>query len=212
MRVTYNPAIFNVSDLAAAMGIILTPQDSTTAARWQNETPYVADLIGQSLAIDNNSVLLDYGCGIGRVAKELIARHGCRVIGVDISPQMRALAAVYLDSDRFFACPPAMFGHLLDRGLIVDSALAVWVLQHCFKPADDIARIRRALRADGRLFVLNNIHRAVPTLEKGWVDDRIDVRAQLCNEFALLQEGAPALERTTPMIANTTFWATFQRS
>ena len=211
MPITYNPAVFDARDVAAAMNIILTPEDSTTAERWRNETPYVADLIGQSLIIDSNSVLLDYGCGIGRLAKELIARHGCRVIGVDISAQMRAMAPIYVGSDRFFACPPAMFDQLLERGLTVDGAFAVWVLQHCHKPADDIVRIRRALRADGRLFVLNNLHRAVPTREMSWVDDGIDVRARLCSEFRLLQEGKLPLEHSTPFVVSATYWAAFQR-
>lgn len=211
MMATYNPTVFKVNDLAAAMQIILTPEDSSTEARWKSETPYLADLIGRWLEITPQSVLLDYGCGIGRIAKELIARHGCRVIGVDISPSMRALAPVYVESDRFFACAPAMLDGLIERGVIFDGALSIWVLQHCVTPAEDIARIRRALRPEGRLFVLNNVNRAVPTLERGWLNDRIDLRAELAREFALLGEGAPAREHTTPAVAQGSFWAAFRR-
>jgi SAM-dependent methyltransferase len=210
MSPTYDPTVFNVNDIAAAMRIILTPEDSTTEERWRTETPYLADLIDRWLTITPNSVLLDYGCGIGRIAKELIARHGCRVIGVDISPAMRALAPMYVQSERFFACPPAMLDTLIEHGPIFDGALSIWVLQHCLTPADDIVRTRRALRPDARLFVLNNIHRAVPTKESDWVNDGLDVRKQLGNEFVLLAEGAPAREATSPMIAQGTFWAAFR--
>jgi cyclopropane fatty-acyl-phospholipid synthase-like methyltransferase len=88
MALTYDPHIFQVNDLASAMKVILTDEDSSSDKRWKTETPYAADLIGQYLTIDRDSLLLDYGCGIGRMAKELIARYGCRVIGTDISPQM----------------------------------------------------------------------------------------------------------------------------
>jgi SAM-dependent methyltransferase len=209
MALTYDPRVFQVNDLAAAMKIILTEEDSSSDTRWKTETPYAADLIGQYLTIDHDSLLLDYGCGIGRVAKELIARYGCRVIGTDISAQMRALAPIYVDSERFFACSPAMLDYLIEQGVAFDGAVAIWVLQHCYQPADDIARIRRTLKPSSRLFVLNNLQRVVPTREKGWYDDRLDVRALLRSEFSLLQEGKPALERTSPLIAQHTYWAVF---
>ena len=139
MQLTYDPAVFNVDSISAAMQIILTPEDSTTEARWKTETPYLADLIGQQFDISPHSLLLDYGCGIGRMAKEVIVRHGCRVIGVDISPSMQALATKYVASDRFFACPPAMLDGLTERGVIFDGALSIWVLQHCQYPAEDVA-------------------------------------------------------------------------
>jgi len=102
MALTYDPSVFQVNDLAAAMKIILTEEDSSSDKRWKTETPYAMDLIGQYLTIDRDSLLLDYGCGIGRVAKELIARYGCRVIGTDISAQMRALAPSYVNSTDFW--------------------------------------------------------------------------------------------------------------
>ena len=70
----------------------------------------IADLMSRHGQLGPNDVVLDYGCGIGRMAKELILRHNCRVIGVDISPNMRALSVQYVNSDNFFACPPAMLG------------------------------------------------------------------------------------------------------
>jgi len=211
MALTYDPSVFQVDDLGAAMSVILTGEDSSTEARWQAETPYAADLIAQWLPIGRDSLLLDYGCGIGRLAKALIARHGCRVIGVDISVKMRGLAPLYVGSDRFFACSPEMLDGLTEGGVAFDGALSIWVLQHCFRPADDVARIRRGLKPHGRLFVLNNIQRAVPTREQGWTDDGKDVKALLCDEFDLLAAGKPALEHTSPLIAQHTYWAAFAR-
>src|SRR5262249_33707894 len=111
--VTYDPSIFDVTTLEDAMRIILTPEDSTTEQRWATETPYLTDLVSRCFELSPTSLVLDYGCGLGRMAKALIARHGCHVVGVDISRNMRSMAAAYVDSDRFFACPPAMLDPLL---------------------------------------------------------------------------------------------------
>ena len=71
MAFAYDPSVFNVSDMNQAMRIIMTAENSTTEERWRTETPYIADLIGQKISITRDTLLLDYGCGIGRVAKEL---------------------------------------------------------------------------------------------------------------------------------------------
>ncbi len=151
MPLTYHPAVFHVNDIAQAMAVIMTPEGSTTAERWETETPYLADLIAQELTITPDTLLLDYGCGIGRLAYELIQRHNCRVVGVDISPSMRALSVVYTRSDRFMSCSHDMLEGLTARGLRFDAALSLWVLQHCATPAQDIARIRNALKPDGHV-------------------------------------------------------------
>ena len=78
------------------MRIILTPEDGMSSVhRWKTETPYLMSLIEKHIV--NGATVLDYGCGIGRLAKPLIEKHSCDVIGVDISPNMRALAASCVD-------------------------------------------------------------------------------------------------------------------
>jgi SAM-dependent methyltransferase len=211
LELTYNPAVFDVADIATAKRIILTPEGVPTEQRWRVETPYVADLITQSLAPSSHTLLVDYGCGIGRIAKELIARHGCRVIGIDISASMRALAVNYVQSDRFFTCPSQMLDLLIERGLTVDAAISIWVLQHCVFPSEDISRLKRALKPGGGLFILNNDDRAVPTVERGWVSDGLDIKALLSQEFVLQSEGRPMREQTSAPIAELTYWAAFAK-
>lgn len=155
--------------------------------------------------------MLDYGCGIGRMAKELIARYGCSVIGVDISPNMRAIAVAYVGSDRFFVCPPAMLDLLAERGVAFDLALAVWVLQHCANVHDDIARIARALAPTGGLFVVNQRTRSVPTVELGWIDDGIDIYALLRETFHQRSRGSLPAEHTTKRVSQRSSWAAFRR-
>jgi 2-polyprenyl-3-methyl-5-hydroxy-6-metoxy-1,4-benzoquinol methylase len=211
MQVTYNPGVFEVNDIAQAMNIILTPEGSTTAQRWETETPYLADLIAEQFTLTADSLVLDYGCGIGRLAHELIKRHGCRVAGVDISPSMRALSVIYTRSDRFMSCSQEMLDGLTARGMRFDAALAIWVLQHCAMPAEDVARIKRAIKPGGDLFVANGNVRSVPTAEQGWVNDGLDIKAMLAGEFETVRLGGLTREKTTEIIAEGTFWGAYRR-
>jgi SAM-dependent methyltransferase len=217
MAALYYPEIFNVADMKRAKGIILTEEGpgADTETRWALETPYVIELIGQAFSLRPDMVVLDYGCGIGRMAKAMIDASGCSVIGVDISPGMRALAGEYVRSDRFMAVTPGQFDILVGAGLRVHAAISVWVLQHCFAPADDIACIRRSLIPGGGAFVLNMPKRAVPAVldsapaqpgEFVWAADGIDVAMLLLAAFHLEAEGVPDKARSPNMADAGAFW------
>jgi cyclopropane fatty-acyl-phospholipid synthase-like methyltransferase len=141
--------------------------------------------MGAWLAPKPGMLLLDYGCGIGRMAKALIEGFGCQVIGVDVSHSMRILAHAYVRSDRFTAVSPTILATLIERGLVCDAALSVWVLQHTARPADDMETMRRALKPGARITVVNTNFRSVPSREHGWGDDRVDVEALLRRHFAV---------------------------
>jgi 2-polyprenyl-3-methyl-5-hydroxy-6-metoxy-1,4-benzoquinol methylase len=211
MDLTYHPEIFDTATPEQARQIILTGEGSTTEDRWRIETPYVAGLIASGMTLDANSVVIDYGCGIGRLSKELIARHGCRVIGVDISAKMLAMAVDYVQSDRFLPLAPAMLDGLVAKGFRADAAISIWVLQHCLKPAVDIERIDRAVAAQGTIFVLNNIYRAVPTREADWANDGIDIKATLAKHFAVVRDGKPPDEVTPKDLRDIIFWAFYTK-
>jgi SAM-dependent methyltransferase len=212
----YYPEIFDVVDIQHAKQTILTDEGpgASTEARWAIETPYVMELLNPALGLQADTVVLDYGCGIGRMSKAMIEASGCSVVGVDTSPAMRRLAGEYVTSDRFVAVSPHLFDRMVGSGLRVHAAIAVWVLQHCFAPADDLARIRRALVADGKAFVLNMPKRAVPAVlddvEAGrrftWAQDKIDVAALLRTEFRVVAEGVPDRSRTPNMADVGAYW------
>ena len=210
MALTYNPSIFNVANLSQAMQIILTPEGSTTEQRWQVETPYLAELITQSIEVTSETVVLDYGCGIGRMAKELIERSQCRVVGVDISPSMRALAVGYVNSERFFACPPSMLTMMIERGMKFDAAISIWVLQHCLRPEEDIDLLRQALKSAGNIFIVNNIYRAVPTKEQVWANDGANIKELLSQNFKLEREGSLDPNFIAASLSQLTFWASLR--
>jgi ubiquinone/menaquinone biosynthesis C-methylase UbiE len=179
----YDPSCFDVTDLDSAKAIILTPEGSSTEERWQNETPLVVENIIKECGLTNRNVILDFGCGVGRIARELIDNTGAFIIGVDISSSMCRLALDYVASDSQFVCvSPSALDVLIDSGLRVDAAYSVWVLQHCSEPEIEITRILSALKPGGKLHVVNNLYRAVPT-SAGWADDSKNIRSLLSDLF-----------------------------
>ena len=116
-----------------------------------------------------------------------------------------------MDSDRFVAVAPSHFDTMVRAGLRVQAAIAIWVLQHCLDPAEDIARIGRSVLANGRIFVLNMPKRAVPAVIPGsdkfvWAPDEVDVAALLQGTFSLQAEGAPDKSRTPNMADVGAYW------
>lgn len=186
---TYTPSVFDVRDVDEARRIILTPEAGTsTDERWTRETPWLAERIVEQFPLDARHAVLDFGCGLGRMAKALIDATGCFVVGVDLSTGMRQLAPGYVSSPRFAAVAPPMLDLMIARGMRFELALSIWVLQHVALPAQDIARLRAALRPGGGLFVANNVRRAVPT-DRGWAHDGIDVAALLDGQFTRVWQG-----------------------
>jgi SAM-dependent methyltransferase len=221
MTMQYYPGIFDVADEQGAKAIILTPEGpgADTETRWALETPYVLELIVQSFQPHSGMVVLDYGCGIGRMARALIQACGCCVIGVDISPQMRRLAVDYVGSDRFVVVSPGQFDLIVAAGLQVHAAISVWVLQHCLAPSEDIARMKRGLTADGRGFILNMPTRAIPAVRDAgtaeaafaWASDNVDVASLLRAAFDVMAEGEPDRSRTPNMADVGAYWMRLRR-
>ncbi|MDF2576789.1 MAG: Methyltransferase domain [Chlamydiales bacterium] len=203
---TYDSSVFETSDLFQAQQIILTASSSTAMEeRWEKETPEVASWIAESLNLGPHSYVLDFGCGVGRVAKELIGRYGCSVIGVDLSAEMRKLAVDYVNSDKFFVCSPEIFMKLLASGARVDHAYSIWVLQHIFEPNSDILKIKTAIRNQGKFFVLNSLYRWIPTTDSSWAQDSIDVAALLKEQFVLEKEIPLINTAVEPRIASESY-------
>jgi len=204
----YAPQIFDVKNLDQAKQIILTQESGfTTEQRWQIETPYLEDLILSNTDLDGESLVLDFGCGVGRVSKELIISTNCRCIGVDISPSMLALGVAYVGTERFLACSPDMLAFL---DLKFDLVLSIWALQHVRDLGDEIDRIFRVMKPGGKLFVVNMNHRALPTRTM-WVDDGQDIKKSLESRFALMKQGTLDPEIVGKEQAAVTFWAIYSK-
>lgn len=203
----HNSSVFDVRTIAQAKQVILTPEDSSTDRRWTVETPYVANLIVDHLAIRAHHRVLDYGCGIGRIAKALIGQAGCTVLGVDTSASMRALAPAYVESDRFCSLAPEMLSAVNDTHF----AVAVWVLQHIPRLTAAVDQIHRKLMPHGQLLVVNMESRALPDERGGWTDDGVDVREHLSARFKEVHYARLDPAHTTPATAQHSFLGIYQR-
>jgi SAM-dependent methyltransferase len=180
---TFRPEVFEVATLDQAKAITVTVEEGTTTEeRWEKETFFLLEDICKCLAIGKDSCVLDYGCGTGRVAKGLIDRTGCRVVGVDSSKAMRLLSPEYVLSERFTVCSPDVLQKIIAKGFAADFAICLWVIQHALYPSDVIQRIYTALRPNGVLYALNQQTRCVPT-DIGWLDDGFDVKSGLRQAF-----------------------------
>lgn len=210
--IKYNPNIFNKKNLEEAKEIILTNEkDITSQKRWENETPYLVESISNKIKIDNNSLIVDFGCGIGRISKELIDKYNCKVIGVDISSSMREHAKKYVNSSNFQAISPFEFRQLILQGVRFDAAIAIWVLQHSIDPLADIVMLKTSLKKDALFYVLNNIHSAIPT-DKGWITNKLDI-FKLLEEFFILEfKGKLPKEAGNENISKHTFESLFSNT
>src|SRR5579859_676277 len=211
-RVTYDPGIFAAPDLEAAKRIIVTGSPGQgTEDRWRRETPYLAELLGEWLAIQPGMLVVDYGCGVGRLSKALIERFGCVVLGVDSSAEMRALAPAYVDHANFSVVSRRTFQGLIGGGLRAQAAFSVWVLQHCLRPAEDIGLIAQALPPGAPIAIVNTLRRVVPAVEARWADDGLDLRALLAERFALVRTGQLDAEVVGAATAAGSFWSAYTR-
>lgn len=198
----FTPEVFEVADLQEAKGVILTGEPGTTTdERWAKETPFLAADIAERLALNAKSRVLDYGCGIGRIAKELIERCGCRVIGIDASRAMREMAPGYVLSDRFLVWSPEVLEQMVARDFRVDCAISLWVIQHVVDPHQVLRQIEAALPKGGLFYTLNQRSRCVPT-DQGWVSDGFDVWAALAAAFAEVDRYPLPESAATPLLAS----------
>ncbi len=150
-------------------------------------------------------LVLDAGCGGGRYAR-LIAAHGARVIGVDLSTAVDKAAALCAE----FSDALIVQADLLDLPVVAgvfDLVYSIGVLHHTPDPRGAFAQIARRVKPGGRLSVwlyrrntppqewLNSALRAATTRLPATVLEPI------CAAMSLLGD-IPVLNRTLNKIAN----------
>lgn len=154
----YAPEFFNRATLDEARGVILTPGGGMGVdERWQKETPW----LGERIKIPGDGIIVDYGCGIGRVSK-LFSRP---TIGVDISPYMLRHATTYVNRKNFAGVSPEAFEAMVDAGLRVEGAFSIWALQHVLDLERAVMTLMRGIRKGGRFWLLDLCERHVPCMQ-----------------------------------------------
>lgn len=154
---------FDHRDIRKAQGSILW------YAAWDEYTAANLEILRNLDLVHENTTILDYGCGIGRISRELIKRYPCHVIAVDRSYWMRkhfrnyfskkdatreALSSeqVRLWSDEEFIYNVTSIESKVDLVLFIET------LQHIPEPILDelLPQVVRTLHVEGKLFVLGN--------------------------------------------------------
>lgn len=166
--------------------------------RWEKETPAFARAILSHLPADSYTVL-DYGCGIGRLAKEILKQNTkVTVLGLDASSDELALAEEYVSDSRFI---PILPEELEQK---VDLVYCIYVLQHV--PAVElrhaIERMFHFLKPGGKLVYCSSDYRMAINAHGGFSDDSalgVDIRRELSRLF---EEDAELfnLKREDPII------------
>lgn len=199
---------FSPRNLDQAKSVILTAEDTTTERRWEIEAPYLVDIMLDHINLGALSRVMDYGCGIGRISKELIARCDCRVYGVDFSPAMRALAAGYVEHPHFLSCAPEMIVDLPN----MDAVVCVWVLQHIPDPEPIILRLAHKLRQGRRAFIVNSHKQVFPISDGRWlINDEVDVLKLFRSHMKEVAFGDHFdVEKTSPSLSTHGWWGVFE--
>jgi ubiquinone/menaquinone biosynthesis C-methylase UbiE len=184
----YQSAIFDPISLEHAKDIVLTPDDNDPN-RFTEATKYFVDVIKKENLINESSIVLDFGVGMGRVSKELIDDFNCKIVGTDISLNMLVYATQYVNNPKnFVTCNKVTYTK------VFDVCIASFVLQHVENPIEEIENIYNSLKLNGYLVCLNNFkQRLVPgdwREDKSviWFDDHFDIFKYLNSKFQNLVE------------------------
>jgi cyclopropane fatty-acyl-phospholipid synthase-like methyltransferase len=178
----YIKEVFDVTTFEHAKHVVLT-SDPDNPNKFENETNFFIDTIAEQNILTSDSVVLDFGCGMGRVSKKLIEKFDCNVIGVDISNTMLTFANIYVSKPKQFK--PMKSYNMPNT---IDVAISTFVLQHVQDPKSEIDIIYNNLKIGGYLILVNENKRLVPADVDSnryiiWNDDGFDVFGEISSRL-----------------------------
>jgi 2-polyprenyl-3-methyl-5-hydroxy-6-metoxy-1,4-benzoquinol methylase len=171
--------------LEHAKRIVLTP-DPDNLDYFKDETAYTIKLIEDLNILTDQSIVVDYGCGMGRLSQPIIDKFGCTVVGIEQTDTMLKFANQYVNNTKFTATKE-------NRNYAADLLLSIFVLQHSADPESNIDYFYETLKPNGLVVLVNEHTRYVPVaLDQNnyvvWQDDKIDILALMANRFRLVSK------------------------
>jgi demethylmenaquinone methyltransferase / 2-methoxy-6-polyprenyl-1,4-benzoquinol methylase len=116
--------------------------------RWRRA---MVDAVGAA----SNERVLDVATGTGLVARELVRRYGCRVVGLDQSPQMLAGAQARLDADTQLAAQVSLVRGEAEQLPFADEEFDhltfTYLLRYVENPSVTMAELARVVKPGGRI-------------------------------------------------------------
>jgi SAM-dependent methyltransferase len=174
----YISQIFTPTSLEHSKNICLTP-DKNDPNKFVTETNFFIDFLKNNNYVSSSTNVADFGCGMGRISKQLIDQIGCNVTGFDISYPMLLTAKNYVDSDKFITKKYSK-NTKENYNKQFDVIICLFVLQHSEHPEFDIDFIKKSLKDDGVFILVNEDKRYVPVDIKNnmvvWHDDKIIIK------------------------------------
>lgn len=161
-----------------------------SAKRYAEETPVFARKILSlvNAPADRYPLIIDYGCGIGRLAKEILRQDdNITIKGVEPSIEMRELMENSFEPPHF-ACINPKNASIYNADIII----VVYVLQHV--PAIELRETIRSIHSlvadNGLLFYCgSDVRMAIQYDTQAFCDDRflgVDVQEELSRYFTLV--------------------------
>lgn len=186
----YIKEIFDPVNEQHAKDICLSP-DPNDPKKFQKETNFFIDFLSKNGYVSPDKNIADFGCGVGRVSKQLIEQLNCSVVGFDISKKMIHAAINYVENDNFDFYHYGMNVENKCK-LKFDTVIASLVLQHSEHPIYDINFINDIMKPNGIFVLVNEKERFVPTeIVRGavkWHDDGIVIVDEVSKVFDIVGE------------------------
>jgi demethylmenaquinone methyltransferase/2-methoxy-6-polyprenyl-1,4-benzoquinol methylase len=135
------------------------------------QDPHWRRVLVSSVAAGSEDRLLDVACGTGAVARELVARYGCTVVGVDQSEEMLAEAARRTADERI-RYQLSRAEDLPFRDAAFDGLTFTYLLRYVDDPASTLSELARVVRPGGRIAMLEfsvPVHPLARALWKAYV-------------------------------------------
>lgn len=182
---SYIKEVFEPTTIQHAMHICLT-SDPENPNKFLEETSFFVKAISEYDIINQNTKVLDFGCGMGRISRGFVEYFGCDVIGLDANENMLKFANIFVGNPKKFSTVSEY-----KEKETIDVVVACFVLQHVQDPDKEIQTIYDSLKPGGHLILLNENIRYVPDdIDKGnfivWKDDEYNIFSELDKKFNLI--------------------------
>lgn len=215
MKTLYSPEFFDADSFDEAKFIVLCSNEQDYNYRWDTETEWIRDQLISTRTINEHSLILDWGTGVGRLSKMLIETFNCTVVGVDISHTMLRHAVSYVNNTEKFI--PVHYSEFINSQVKekFTCCVAAWVLQHSITSAHDIKAIHSSLINGGNLFVLEMNDKCVIGRENGnyiSINDGVDNKQELQKLFNPLILGKIPRKITVKSIFDNSWWGFLEKN